>query len=68
MIVGPVWKRHRKMINPILNRKILDRFVEVFGTRAVILGERLEEYVGRRNVDLLQIVSRCTLDIAFGTT
>ncbi|XP_063927453.1 cytochrome P450 4C1-like [Zophobas morio] len=63
----PVWKRHRKMINPILNRKILDRFVEVFGTRAVILGERLEEYVGRRNVDLLQIVSRCTLDIAFET-
>ncbi|KAJ3650713.1 hypothetical protein Zmor_016795 [Zophobas morio] len=64
----PVWKRHRKMINPILNRKFLDRFVEVFGTRAVILGERLEEYVGRRNVDLLQIVSRCTLDIAFETT
>ena len=56
------------MINPIFNRKNLDHFVEVFAKQSIVLGEHFEKYVGRHDVDLFQIVSRCTLDITCGTS
>ena len=63
-----VWKRHRKMINPIFNRKNLDHFVEVFAKQSTALGEYLEKYVGMHDVNLFQIVKRCNLDITCGTS
>ncbi|XP_063930398.1 cytochrome P450 4C1-like isoform X1 [Zophobas morio] len=62
-----VWKRHRKMINPIFNRKNLDHFVEVFAKQSTALGEYLEKYVGMHDVNLFQIVKRCNLDITCET-
>ncbi|KAF2885094.1 hypothetical protein ILUMI_21097 [Ignelater luminosus] len=59
----PKWKRHRKIIMPTFNQKILDDFVEVFCEESQILVKQLEKVVGKGTFNVFHYVSRCTLDI-----
>ncbi|XP_066148760.1 cytochrome P450 4C1-like isoform X2 [Euwallacea fornicatus] len=59
----PHWRKHRKLIIPTFNQKILDGFVEVFVQQSEILVRVLEKSVGKGEIDVLKIMSACTLDI-----
>ncbi|XP_066257685.1 cytochrome P450 4C1-like [Euwallacea similis] len=59
----PHWKKHRKLIMPTFNQKILDGFVEVFVQQSEVLVGVLEKYAGKGEVDVLKILSAFTLDI-----
>lgn len=59
----PKWKRHRKVIMPTFNQRILDEFVPVFTEQSEILLEQLKKEVGKGSFDIFHYVSRCTLDI-----
>lgn len=59
----PKWKRHRKIIMPTFNQKILDDFVPVFVEQSNILLQQLEKEVGKSVFNVFHYVSRCTLDI-----
>ncbi|XP_063927146.1 cytochrome P450 4C1-like [Zophobas morio] len=58
----PIWKRHRKIIMPAFNQKILDGFVEVFGRQSTTMCTQLEKHVDEK-FDLFDVVSKCSLDI-----
>ncbi|XP_030752974.1 cytochrome P450 4C1-like isoform X3 [Sitophilus oryzae] len=62
----PKWKKHRKIIVPTFNQKILESFVEVFAEKSLILNEILDENVGKE-LNILRVLSRCTLDILCDT-
>ncbi|CAH1971003.1 unnamed protein product [Acanthoscelides obtectus] len=64
---GAKWRRHRKLINPSFNQKILDNFVELFNERANHLVKILEETVGERNVPLYDIIGACVVDLSCQT-
>ncbi|KAK5638116.1 hypothetical protein RI129_012411 [Pyrocoelia pectoralis] len=59
----PKWKRHRKVIMPTFNQRILDEFVPVFAEQSTILLEQLKKEIGKGNFNVFHYVSRCTLDI-----
>ncbi|GLV46747.1 Cytochrome P450 4c3 [Carabus blaptoides fortunei] len=57
------WKRHRKIIMPTFNQKILDTFMDVFVEQSNILAENLERYLNKGYFDIFEPISLCTLDI-----
>ncbi|KAF2885100.1 hypothetical protein ILUMI_21103 [Ignelater luminosus] len=59
----PKWKRHRKIIMPTFNQKILNGFVEIFSEKSKILVEQLQRVAGKGTFDVFDYLSRCTLDI-----
>ncbi|KAF5283092.1 hypothetical protein FQA39_LY17433 [Lamprigera yunnana] len=59
----PKWKRHRKIIMPIFNKKNLKEFVPCFSEQSNIFVKQLEKEVGRGCFDIFYSTSRCTLDI-----
>ncbi|KAB0791109.1 hypothetical protein PPYR_02909 [Photinus pyralis] len=65
LFTAPVskWKRHRKIIMPTFNQRILDEFVPVFVERSTILVDQLKNEVGKGSFNIFHYVSRCTLDI-----
>lgn len=62
----PKWKRHRRVIMPTFNQKILECFVDVFVEQSLILVEQLRKVAGKGSFDIFEYVSRCTLDIICG--
>jgi cytochrome P450 family 4 len=65
-VAGPKWKEHRKLFTPAFHFKILEDFVEVFGSKDRILIEKLEKHVSGPGFDILPYISLCTLDIICG--
>ncbi|XP_030764328.1 cytochrome P450 4C1-like [Sitophilus oryzae] len=63
----PTWKRHRKIIMPTFNQKILDGFVDIFVDRSEVLVSVMKKLVGVKNVNIYDLFSRCTLDIVCKT-
>lgn len=57
------WKKHRKAIMPAFNQKVLDTFVEIFTSKSIILIDELDKEVGNRELNLLDYISRCNVDI-----
>ncbi|CAH1118516.1 unnamed protein product [Phaedon cochleariae] len=57
------WRKHRKVIMPAFNQKILESFVEIFADQSEVFADQLEKYVGRKDLDLFKLISSCTLDI-----
>lgn len=68
LFTAPVakWKRHRKIIMPAFNQKLLDSFVEVFVETSDILVQVLKKYVGRKDLDIHDLMGRCSLDSICG--
>ncbi|KAF5283094.1 hypothetical protein FQA39_LY17435 [Lamprigera yunnana] len=59
----PKWKRHKKIIIPTFNQRILNEFVGCFSEQSNIFVSQLEKQVGKGYFDLFYLLSRCTLDI-----
>jgi cytochrome P450 len=66
LIVVSIWKRHRKIISPAFNQRVLDGFVEVFGSQSTIMVEELDKLVGKGEFDVFHVVSKTTLNIICG--
>ncbi|KAJ8916519.1 hypothetical protein NQ315_000161 [Exocentrus adspersus] len=64
LFTAPVqtWKKHRKLLMPTLNQKILDGFVEVIYRRAETLVDKLKEVSGKGEFDIFDKISKCTVD------
>ncbi|KAF5292055.1 hypothetical protein FQR65_LT11321 [Abscondita terminalis] len=58
----PIWKRHRKMIMPTLNQKILESFVPLFAEQSNVLIEQLEKEVGKGEFNVFYYVMNCIMD------
>ncbi|XP_065086960.1 cytochrome P450 4c21-like [Ochlerotatus camptorhynchus] len=66
---GLYWKQTRKAVNPAFSMKILGGFVPIFDSRAKVLVERLKPLAdGVTDLNLLQYVAQCTLEMIFSTT
>ncbi|KAF5292051.1 hypothetical protein FQR65_LT11317 [Abscondita terminalis] len=58
----PVWKKHRKLIMPTMNKKVLEDFVPVFVEQSGVLVEQLENRVGKGDFNIFGYVSKCILE------
>jgi cytochrome P450 len=65
-VAGAKWKEHRKLFTPAFHFKILEDFVEVFGSKDRILIEKLEKHVNGPAFDIRPYISLYTLDIICG--
>jgi cytochrome P450 len=65
-IPDKIWRRHRKILNPAFNAKILESFVPVFLEKSRILVEDLEQHVGKPSFDFMDMTTKCTLESTFG--
>ncbi|XP_054270012.1 cytochrome P450 4C1-like isoform X2 [Macrosteles quadrilineatus] len=69
---GTKWHLHRKLITPAFHFNILEDFLQVFVERSKIFVKKLHKLSQESEVDLMPLISRCTLDIvcetAMGTT
>ncbi|KAL1501436.1 hypothetical protein ABEB36_006755 [Hypothenemus hampei] len=57
------WKKHRKIIMPTFNQRILDSFVEIFAEQSEILCRILKKFHGKGEIEIFRLVSACSLDI-----
>ncbi|XP_057670074.1 uncharacterized protein LOC130902190 [Diorhabda carinulata] len=60
---GQKWKKHRKIIRPAFNQRILNAYQAVFLEKGEIFADQLQKNVGNKDMDLFELVSNCTLDI-----
>ncbi|CAH1111981.1 unnamed protein product [Psylliodes chrysocephalus] len=63
---GQKWKKHRKVIMPAFNQKILNNFQKIFARQGEIFTEHLHRQSGNKDLDLFKLLSNCTLDIICG--
>lgn len=67
MILVDIWKRHRKIIQPTFNQKILNSFIPIFNSKADILADEIfSKYVDKGNFETFDLFSRFTLDNVCG--
>ncbi|XP_063914276.1 cytochrome P450 4C1-like [Zophobas morio] len=62
-----VWKKHRKLINPSFNLKILNSFHDIFVKYSREIVEFLNETEGSEQVDLVSVIWAQTFDTALET-
>ncbi|XP_029850540.2 cytochrome P450 4c3 [Ixodes scapularis] len=60
---GNKWRRRRKMLTPAFHFRILEDFIPVFNEQAVIFVRNLKEHVHKKYIDIVPLVTLCTLDI-----
>ncbi|RZC35108.1 cytochrome P450 4C1 [Asbolus verrucosus] len=65
LISAPVkiWKRHRKIIAPSLNQKILNEYTENICEQCNILIELLQKQCGKGEIDHCRYLTNCAVDI-----
>lgn len=59
---GKKWHSHRKLLTPAFHFQILENFLQVFNDEAAILTQKLETEAGKTWVDIVPLISACTLD------
>lgn len=57
----PIWKAHRKLIQPTMAQKILDTFVETFAKQSDILADNLKQDVGKK-CDIFDRIYKYSMD------
>ncbi|XP_023240252.1 cytochrome P450 4V2-like [Centruroides sculpturatus] len=57
------WKARRKMLNPAFHFRILEDFQEIFYRKSETLVQKLENKRESEVFDIIQLTSRCTLDV-----
>ncbi|KAL9697752.1 hypothetical protein quinque_001193 [Culex quinquefasciatus] len=62
------WKIQRRALNPTFNLKILNSFIPIFETCSRKMVEELKGMESGTTVNILHHVSKCTLEMVFGTT
>lgn len=60
------WRKHRKLILPTFNQRILDTFITVFDQQSKILVRQMSCQIGEGEFEIFDYVSLCTLDIICG--
>ncbi|KAH8033900.1 hypothetical protein HPB51_017350 [Rhipicephalus microplus] len=60
---GNKWRRRRKMLTPAFHFRILEDFIPVFNEQAVIFVKNLKEQQNKKYIDIVPLVTLCTLDI-----
>lgn len=64
MITVEKWKKHRRIITPVFNSKLLEQFFPVFNEKNKILIKNLEKELGKtEHFDLWDYISPTALDI-----
>ncbi|KOB72589.1 Cytochrome P450 CYP4AU1, partial [Operophtera brumata] len=63
-----LWKLHRRLLVPIFHNRIIEDYIDVFGTQGSVLVERLQGEVGRPEFDfgLFFAESNCFTETAMG--
>ncbi|CAG9569438.1 unnamed protein product [Danaus chrysippus] len=59
----PIWKMHRKLLNPLFNARILNNFMEIFNSLSHILIKNLEVEVGKGPFDPYVYSRRYALEL-----
>lgn len=62
----PVWRKHRRIISPTFNQRVLNTYVPVFDQQAKILVNQLRDKVGKGEFEIHKYMAACTLDMVFG--
>ncbi|KRT79160.1 cytochrome P450, partial [Oryctes borbonicus] len=57
------WKKTRKLLNPVFNVQVLERYVKSFETPVSILIKKLKTEIDAHGFDVLPYLNLCTLDI-----
>lgn len=60
------WKKHRRVLNPTFNRKVMHSFMPVFHTKAQTLVQQLERHIGT-SFDIYRPVFKALTDIIMNT-
>lgn len=68
MFADQQWKVQRRALNPTFNLKILNSFIPIFETCSLKMVDELKGLDSGSTVNILQHVSKCTLEMVFGTT
>lgn len=66
IVAVPVWRRHRRLIAPAFNQRVLNSYVPVFDRQSKILVRKLRNHVGNGEFEILRYLALCTLDMVFG--
>ncbi|XP_072381843.1 cytochrome P450 4C1-like [Diabrotica undecimpunctata] len=64
---GKKWRKHRKAIIPSFNQKILEAYQDIFWRKTELFTNLLQKEVGNKKLDLLKLISGCTMDIVCET-
>ncbi|KAL3280353.1 hypothetical protein HHI36_017842 [Cryptolaemus montrouzieri] len=70
LLTAPVhiWKKNRKIINPMFNQKRLDSFIQIFSKQAKTCLEIMKQKAGDKTLDIFPIISACNIDTICETT
>ncbi|GFR03813.1 cytochrome P450 4C1, partial [Trichonephila clavata] len=60
---GTKWKCRRKLLTPAFHFSILDEFIPVFQEQSSVLVSKLQSLVQEPWVDVVPLMTACTLDI-----
>ncbi|GFT66199.1 cytochrome P450 4C1 [Trichonephila clavipes] len=60
---GKKWRRRRKLLTPAFHFSILDEFIPVFQEQSNVLVSKLQSLVHEPWVDVVPLMTACTLDI-----
>ncbi|GFT66232.1 cytochrome P450 4V2 [Trichonephila clavipes] len=60
---GTKWRNRRKLLTPAFHFSILDEFIPVFQEQSNVLVSKLQSLVREPWVDVVQLMTACTLDI-----
>lgn len=63
---GPLWKKHRKIIQPVFNSKFVNDSMDIFQKHAEILVKRLTDKINGSTFDVLHLLHDCYGDIISG--
>ncbi|CAD6192818.1 unnamed protein product [Caenorhabditis auriculariae] len=62
------WRPRRKLLTPTFHLEILKDFVPIFNDQARILTKKLEKYSDGEPVEVLSLITLCTLDVICETS
>lgn len=61
-----IWKKHRKIIAPSFNKKILNSYIDSMVHQCNILVQKLQDKSGKGDFDICKYTTNCSLDIICG--
>lgn len=62
-----LWKKHRRVLNPTFNRKVLNNFMPTFNRKSQRLVQQLERYMDGRSFDIYRPIFKALLDTIMAT-
>lgn len=62
------WKKHRKLISPAFNPRVLEGFIGTFSEKTKILLQVIEKNIGNKDIDVSKILTDWSLDTLFEST